>query len=128
MPLSMDELHYSTAFQISSSDNAVPVYDRNNPSSNHRRFKDVLYSRVSKFIAVESFTVMASGWDTERFYMAVKHNFEQNWPKLGNADDTRHCVEYLKDKPKWQAFYHANQSNEVSSHKRPIGQKKKKPC
>jgi hypothetical protein len=87
---------YNAMFQLSSSDNSIPINDRRNPSSIHGRFKDVLSGRVSKFIAVE--TVMVSGWDTERYYMAVKHNFEQKLPRLGNADDIRHCIEYLRDK------------------------------
>jgi hypothetical protein len=122
----LDKIRYNATFQLSSSDNLNPIYDRRNPSSIHGRFKDVLSGRVSKFIAVENSTVMASGWDTERYYMAVKHNFEQKWPRHGNADDIRHCVDYLRDKPKWQAFNHANQSNESTNHKRPVGQKKEK--
>jgi hypothetical protein len=123
----LDALRYSTALKFASPDNVLPVYDRRNPASIHARFKEVLSCRVSKFLAVESSTIMASGWDTERYYLAVKHNFEQKWPRLGNADEIRQCVDYLRDKPKWNAYLHANTTGiESANFKRPTGQKKEK--
>jgi hypothetical protein len=86
--------------------------------------KDFLAGQVSKFIAVKSSTATSSGWDTERNYMIVKHIFERKWPRLENADDICHCMDYLRDNPKWQAFTHANQSKDNSIHKRSVGQKR----
>jgi hypothetical protein len=124
----LDALRYSSTLKLSTDlENIPPVYDRRNSHSIYTRFKEILSARVSKFLGVEKTTLMESGWDKERFYMAVKYNFEQKWPRLGNPDDIRHCVEYLKDKPKWHAFYDANNScDDENHHKRPIGQKKEK--
>jgi hypothetical protein len=122
----LDALRYSTALKFASPDNVLPVYDCRNPASIHARFKEVLSHKVSKFLAVENSTIMASGWDTERHYMAVKHNFEQK-PRLGNADEIRQCADYLSDEPKWNAYLHANATgSDSTNYKRPPGQKKEK--
>jgi hypothetical protein len=46
--------------------------------------------------------------------------------RLGNQNDIRHCVEYLKDKPKWHSYHQANITSERPNHKRPSRQKKEK--
>jgi hypothetical protein len=121
----LDALRYNSILKYSPDlENISPVYDQRNSHSIYTRFKDILSSHVSKFLGVERTTLMESGWDNEQFYMAVKYNFEQKWPRLGNPDDICHCVEYLKDKPKWHAFYDANKSGDTENHKCPIGQKK----
>jgi hypothetical protein len=122
----LDYLRYSSLLKHTGPENTLPVYDRRNATSIHTRFNDHLSLRVSKFMGVEKSTNMESGWDTERFYYAVKYNFEQKWPRLGNPDDIRHCVEYLKDKPKWHSYHLGNITSETPNHKRPSGQKKEK--
>jgi hypothetical protein len=99
-----EKLDASTLKLSTDLENIPPVYDRQNSHSIYTRLKEILSARVSKFLGVEKATLMESGWDKERFYMAVKYSSEQKWSHLGNPDDICHCVEYLKDKPKWHAF------------------------
>jgi hypothetical protein len=43
---------------------------------------------------------------------------EQKWPKLGSATDVRVCYDYLKGKPKWNAFVES-QVTTNDKHNRP---------
>jgi hypothetical protein len=85
-------------------DTIVPIYERRNGNTLHRRFTTNLSLRCSKFMGVEETTPMESGWNPEMHYMACKEIYESRYPRLGNPDDFRHCYNYLMTKPKWHAY------------------------
>jgi hypothetical protein len=112
------------------SDNECEVYDLRNPNSVFDRFKRVISPRVAKFIGIEATTDMESGWNEENYYQACRAKFCDRYPKFGDCDIIRNCIEYLKTKPKWSIYNQAEMDKERSSNnrkqQRPVGNKKAK--
>lgn len=100
------------------------VYDRCSPEAIYDRFKIVSH-KCSKLLGIEATTTWESGWDQSKYDAAVNHHLKQKWPKLGSASDIRLSFDYLKGKPKWNAFMDA-QVTGTNKHKRPVGKKKTK--
>jgi hypothetical protein len=100
------------------------VYDRRSPDAIYDRWKLVSH-KCSKLHGCENTTVMESGWDATKFDAAVDYHLEQKWPKLGATADIRLCYDYLKGKPKWNAFMESQISGN-EKHSRPNGKKKRK--
>jgi hypothetical protein len=69
---------------------------------------------------------MGSGCDAEIQYSTVKESFMQKYPKFGNPDTFRLCIDYLHDKPKFVHYRLSNKKNELEKKERPTGQKKAK--
>jgi hypothetical protein len=102
---------------------AALVHERRSPDAIYDRFKLVSY-KCSKLLGVEKTTVLESGWDNIKFDVAVAFHLEQKWTKLGSTADIRLCFDYLKGKPKWNAFMESqNPTND--KHTRPNGKKRK---
>lgn len=100
------------------------VYDRRSPDAIYDRFKLVSH-KCSKLLGIESTTTWESGWDQGKFDSAVNYHLETKWPKLGSVSDIRLCFDYLKGKPKWNAFMDSQVTGN-DKHQRPNGKKKDK--
>jgi hypothetical protein len=60
----------------------IPIYDRRNGNTLHRRFTGNLSYRCSKFMGVEETTPMESGWNQDIHYLACKEIYQNRFHLL----------------------------------------------
>jgi hypothetical protein len=113
---------------VATEDLVLEVFDPRTPNSVFDRFKRHVSPRVAKFVGIVATTDMESGWNDENLYQACRAKFIDRYPKFGDSDTIRACIEYLQNKPKWNIFSAAELERErstmVRKTVRPTGNKK----
>jgi hypothetical protein len=90
-------------------------YDKQSSKTIHDRFKAHISLRCTKMMGVEKSNPMRSGHDIKSHEKMINFTFNQRHKNLGPAEDVRVYYNYLKDRPKWNAYHMAQ--DEVEKNK-----------
>ena len=103
------------------------IYHQRTPDSVYSRFKDTIAYRTLKFVGVQETTEQPSGTNDNDYFDICNAIYQRRYPLLGNFNDYRQCLEYLKDMPKFRTYRQmVEDSEENSKKKRPTGRDKAK--
>ena len=97
------------------------AYHKRTPDSVYSRFKDTIAYRTLKFIGIQETTEQPSGSNENDYFDVCNAIYQRRYPLLGNFNDYRQCLNYLKDMPKCRTYRNMiEESEENSKKKRPL--------
>lgn len=106
---------------------APTVYHQRTPDSVYSRFKDTIAYRCLKFIGVQETTPQPSGSNENDYFDVCNTIYQRRYPLLGNFNDYKQCLDYLKDMPKFRTYkMMVEEADDQSKKKRPVSRDKAK--